>query len=714
MKKSFLYLLFAGIIIFLFTGCPLPLTTNIAADIVITLGRFNPTANNILYGGVGGTLSVPLTVSDQTGKTLTGNYTIVFTLSVDNSLATTVDNTDMGSSVATAAQEQVADISIPAAVAAGNYTLFAVISDAADTVKNNNTASISVVVGASNLPNLQITSLAAGSSIASYLPGAAGKVIYKIANTGFAAIASGTTFTVSLTFNLSGVDTSVGSINIILDAILYPQDFITGTADFTMPSVGTLAVDNGETETTFTSWSEALTATVDSGGAITETDETDNTNTVTISSGSSKPELSIASVTVADGTNYAKAGNPVEYSVKVQNTGLAAAQGYSVVLFVDIDGDGTQNTKDKTLYTWDSPPDVPFDIVNATNNNVILSVPEGTVYPSGITDGTYYVRAVITGSMEEWDTTNNTSTDPNSSLIDFVTTAYDLSIDYMSTSLTGAVNEAAGGSVPVSFRIYNSAGDTVTTDFAVHFYASSDGTLIPAGDIDLGSETVTDSVPGNSRIIKNTTLTIPGGQGTGYYTIYWVIDDTNAVSELDETNNTPSSADDCFVFFPVSDGSTGIDARLIVYKPANALSEYTYIYGYYYPDTSTGAWGSYDNNWGYPTNSGEKAFSISCTGGNQLVPGNTVGLHFCGRNYADYPDGAVPYAFRFVPDYVSSVPAAALPYALGSEDTFESNDSQGAAAPLTGSNNPLTGFINAFTSYAGYNHEDDYFSFVMP
>ena len=581
MKKNFLYLLFAGIIIFLFIGCPLPLTTNIAADIMITLGRFNPTANNSLYGGVGGTLSVPVTVTDQTGKTLTGNYTIVFTLSIDNSLATTGDNTDMGSSVVPAAQEQVADVAIPTAVAAGSYTLFAVISDAADTVKNNNTASISVVVGASNLPNLQITSLSTGSSITSYLPGTAGKVIYKIANTGFAAIASGTTFTLNLTFNLSGVDTSVGSTDITLSTALYPQDFMTGAANFTMPSSGTLAADNGEAA--LTSWSEALTATVDSGGAVTETNEADNTNTVTISSGSSEPELSIASVTVADGTNYAKAGNPVEYSVKVQNTGLAAAQGYSVVLFVDIDGDGTQNTGDKTLYTWDSPPGVPYDIVNATNNNVILSVPEGTVYPSGITDDTYYVRAVITGSMEEWDTTNNTSTNSNSSLIDFVTTAYDLSIDYMSTSLTGAVDETAGGSVPVSYRIYNSAGDTVTTDFTVHFYASDDGTLTPAGDIDLGSVTVTDSVPGNSRIIKNTTLTIPGGQGTGYYTIYWVIDDTNAVSEIDESNNTPSSAADCFVFFPVSDGSAGIDANLIVYKPANALSEYTYISGYYYP-----------------------------------------------------------------------------------------------------------------------------------
>ncbi|NOY08772.1 MAG: hypothetical protein GXP33_08010 [Spirochaetes bacterium] len=708
MKKSFLYLLFAGIIIFLFAGCPLPLTTNIAADIVITLGRFNPTANNSLYGGVGGTLSVPVTVSDQTGKTLTGDYTIVFTLSADNSLATTGDNTGMGSSSVTAAQEQVADVSIPAAVAAGNYTLFAVISDAADTVKNNNTASISVVVGASNLPNLQIASLAAGSSIASYLPGAAGKVIYKIANAGFAAIASGTTFTVNLTFNLSGTDTSVGSTNITLSAALYPQDFITGTADFTMPSAGTLAADNGEAA--LTSWSEALTATVDSGGAITETDETDNTNTVTISSGSSKPELSIASVTVADGTDYAKKGNPVEYSVKVENTGLAAAQGYSVVLFVDIDGDGTQNTGDKTLYTWDSPPVVPFDIVNGTNNNVILSVPEGTVYPSDITDGMYYVRAVITGSMEEWDTANNTSTNPNSSQIDFVTTAYDLSIDYMSTSLTGAVNEAAGGSVPVSFRIYNSAGDTVTTDFAVHFYASSDGTLAPAGDTDLGSVTVTDSLSGNSRIIKNTTLTIPGGLGTGYYTIYWIIDDTDAVSELDENNNTPASADECFVFFPVSDGSTGIDARLIVYKPANAPPEQTYIYGSYYPD----AWVTYDNKTGYPDQPGEKAFDISCTGGYQLTPGNTVGLHFFGLNYAGYPDGAVPYAFRFVPDYVASVPAAALPSALSSEDTFESNDSQSTAALLSGSNDPLTGFINAFTNYAGYSYNYDYFSFVMP
>lgn len=709
MKKPIICIAVILLALLMVSGCPSPLISGLASDIVITLGRFNPTANNTLYAAPGGTLDIPVTITDQTGRALTGSYTVTFTLSADADLATTGDNEALGTATVTAGGEQVVSITVPAEVAAAVYTLFAAISDAGDTVTGNNTAVFDTVqIGAAAQPNLQITSLATVNTTGWYAPGAAGKLSYTITNNGFTKLDAGTTIALAFTINLSGVDTPVGTATVTLAEALYPADFVTGTADFTMPAAAALAADNVPVETaeTFTEWGENLTAEVDPDNAIAETNEADNTATVAVSSASAKPELAVTGVALPADTDYAAEGEALEYTVTIENSGYAAASGYTVTLFVDIDDDGTNNTGDKVLYTWATPPTVPFDAAGGGNNTAVLTVPAGEVYPA-VTAGTYYVRAAITGLTEEWDDTNNVSGNGQSPEVDFIDNPIDLELVSMNTTLSGAVVRADGASIPLSLSLRNNGSLPVETDFVIHFYANNDGTLNTGTDLDLETTTVTDTVPGKGSIIVNKAVSFPAGEAVGFYTIYWVLDSTAVVTEYDEANNEPASANGCFVFFPVTDGATDIDARLLVYKPRLAPAEETYLRGTFYED----GWGSSSSGSGYPDQPGELAFQIQ---NRTLTPGNTIGIEYYGSNYADYPNGAVPYAFRLVPQYVSAVPPAALPAVLGAQDGFEDNDSQDTAALLTGMNNPLTAFVNAYTTYAGWNYDNDYYYFVMP
>lgn len=718
MKKIVFFLALIGLTSLIFLGCPNTLSTNLPADSVITIGRFNPTNNSTIYGAVGGTLSVPVTISDQTGRIAAGDYTVVFTLSLDADLATTVDNTDLGTgSTVTAGAEQIVELTMPAALTPGTYTLFAAISDAGDTVINNNTAAATADIGAANQPDLEIISLSIGRDLPvylpGYLPGAAGTLNYKIQNTGYASIASGTTFTMNYTLDFTpDPDPEVGSTSITLAETLYPRGFITGIANFTMPTTALLAADNSETEETFSYSSWTLTATVDSGDAIAEISEVNNTNTVSISSGSEKPELSVTSVTIPTYTSYAKTGNPLEYAVTIENNGLAAASGYSVSLFVDNNDNRSNDTGDVALYTWSTPPDVPFDITGDIDGNyhntIILSIPDGETYPSGIADGTHRVRAEISGLTEEWDSTDNTSDNGSSLNVVFTSIAYDLEMYSMSTTLVDAVDEATGGSIPLSLRIANNGEDAVETDFDIHFYARSvDATLTPGSDTDLGTITITATIPGNGKSIVTNTVTFPGGEGVGFYTLYWDLDESDVVAEFDESNNTVSDADECFVFFPVSDGSTDITANLIAYNPIGGRTGTNSLYMKYYYNNWAFYYGYYT---GYDIDPGERFIGHDFS----LTPGSQYGIEFNEYYYSRTGTG-LPYTFRFIPSYVDYVPVSALPYALGAEDTFEDNDSTSTAAFLSGSDNPLTGFVNAFTITPSYGNEDkDFYLFDMP
>ncbi len=99
-------------------------------------------------------------------------------------------------------------------------------------------------------------------------------------------------------------------------------------------------------------------------------------------------------------------------------------------------------------------------------------------------------------------------------------------------------NIADGGSLTITLPIENKAADTVTTDFDVHFYLSTDATFDAAApDSDLGTANVTTDIAGGTTISINPPLFIPEDAVNECVYIYAVVDSTGVVAETDETNN---------------------------------------------------------------------------------------------------------------------------------------------------------------------------------
>lgn len=689
-------------LLLMFNGCPSPLVSGLKADLVLTLGRFNPTATTSVKGAISGTLSIPVCISDLTGKAVTGTYTVAFTLSGDNSLKTTTDNTDLGSKTVTAGTEQVVDLTVPGTLTAGSYTLFAVLQATADQDASlaNNTVSIPVTLGADQ-PNLQI---AMTLPIPGAPPGGTFTASYKVSNTGFAKIDPGTSFTISYMITIGSlVNKSVGSTTITLSSSLYADGFITGTGTLTMPSI----TDMGSTDATFVGYTGTLTATVDSGNVITESNKADNTSSASIIAAAIKPDLAISSVSLPNGASYVKPGNAMQAAVVLQNQGYAVAPaGYSVILFVDINANSAYDPgTDLLLYTWSAPPAVPFDPFSG-HNTITLTIPDGQTFPSTVpTSGAYRLGAAITGTVTgEVNTANNTGV--SSSIFNFVASSVDLSLTNMSTTLAATL-PTTGGTIPVTMTIHNAGDDALSTPFVIHLYASSDGTLAPAGDLDLGTTIVSTSIPAKKSIYVNATASVPAA-AVGFYTLYWVLDSTNVVTEIDETNNTPSSANNCFVFFIVSNGTGWVNANLFAFKPQGAASQSSNLYGEFF-NVSGGSW-NYWNwfGWGSALNPGDM-YGSYCNVNLNLVSGTTYGNLLYTNSSA-----ATPYAFRYVPSYVTSVSLAALPIALTVNDSLEPNNSESAAYALSGSNNPLFGFVNAYTQYTSSGYDYDYYTFSIP
>jgi hypothetical protein len=666
------------------SGCPLPLVSGLRSDLVITLGRFSPTTTTGVKGAVNGTLSVPVLIGDATGKPVEGSYTVTFTLSGDASLATKGDNTTLGSETVSAGAEQIVDLTVPGAVVAGAYTLFAVLT-ATDTqdVANNNTAAIDVTLGA-NAYTLAVTM---SLPVATVAPGGELTVGYRVRNTGYASMAAGKSFTVGFTTDLAGG--SIGSVTVKLSSPLYPDGIVSGNAALTMHSLA----DMGFTAATFTGTTGNVTATVTTGG----------THTLAVTVPALKPDLTFTSIALPSDAQYVKAGAVMEAAVVVQNHGYAAAPaGYKVKLFVDMDASSTYTTGDVTLYTWASPPAVPFD-PTGSHDSITLIIPPGETFPSGVPSaGAYPLGALVTGTVTgEVHTADNVWVSP--STVSFVSKAVDITLEYMSMTTPTIIPTATGGVLPVSLRLYNGGAETLTASFAIHFYASD--ALVLAPTLDLGTITVTKDIAARKRVLVNASLTVPAA-ALGFYTVYWDIDPSDSVTELDEGNNTVASANSCFVHFIESDGSGTVAARLIALKPQNANPDTVRLYGEL-SSISGSVWSAIGSTSGSTTSPGASYFMIT-DNTMSLVPDTRYGLRFyCTTSTA------TPYAFRFVPAYVTAVPLAALPNALTTNDFYELNDTAAAAATLDGSANPLFGFVNAYTRY-GSSTDYDYFTFSIP
>ncbi len=110
------------------------------------------------------------------------------------------------------------------------------------------------------------------------------------------------------------------------------------------------------------------------------------------------------------------------------------------------------------------------------------------------------------------------------------TPAADLSIP----ALSGPANTSQGSSVTVSNSLKNQ-GTLKAENFYVGYYLSTDA-AITTNDIRVAQRFI-NSLPARTIFFNNTTFTIPANLAPGTY--YWgaIADDTQIISESNETNN---------------------------------------------------------------------------------------------------------------------------------------------------------------------------------
>ena len=129
-----------------------------------------------------------------------------------------------------------------------------------------------------------------------------------------------------------------------------------------------------------------------------------------------------------------------------------------------------------------------------------------------------------------------------------------------------------GNLLDITLPIENKAADTVTANFDVHFYLSTDTTFsVAAPDSDLGITNVTTDIAGGTTVNINPSLAIPNLDINQCVYIYAVVDSTDVVAENDETNNQSTVA---------------VAAVILVYDNENGAHTYTLFFETY-PPTGT-------------------------------------------------------------------------------------------------------------------------------
>jgi uncharacterized delta-60 repeat protein len=151
------------------------------------------------------------------------------------------------------------------------------------------------------------------------------------------------------------------------------------------------------------------------------------------------------------------------------------------------------------------------------------------LYPSSLTDGNYYIAAVVeTGAARDLNVANNTSVSTASTRIaaPFV-------------QLTGGALTAPtfAGAKPasISFTISDSGNEPATTSFAVKFFASSTGTL--TGAFALATESLRLALKPNASHPAKLKLALPATLPAGTYSLVALLDPANVFNDPNAATN---------------------------------------------------------------------------------------------------------------------------------------------------------------------------------
>jgi subtilase family serine protease len=441
-----------------------------------------------------GAAGLVIQVTDTTINSGTGaapSSTTTFYLSSNSVLETTdpiVGTRTVPELAAGTSSTATTSITLPDPLTPGSYTLFAKADGpgaVSETNEFNNARFWFIQIG----PDLVLTGLSAPTSAGA---GSTITISDTTANQGLgAAAASVTRFYLSADLSLDVNDLLLQSRNV--------------------PALAASTSSSGPTSVTIPAntadGSYYLIAKADAPAAVAESNETNNTRTVTLRIG---PDLAVTSATAP--TRVA-AGSSIDVTETTQNIGTGNA-GASVTGFY-LSSNALLDAADLPIGSRAVPALAP----SAAN------VRTTTVTLPAVAPGTWYLLAnaddgrTITETME----TNNTRAIT-------ILVGPDLSIATFSAPFT----VSAASNVTVSAAVKN-IGAAAAGASVLRFYLSTD-VLLSADDRLLGSRDVPALAAGLTST-DSTSLAIPVGLSGTYY-LFAVADGTSAVTEASEGNNS--------------------------------------------------------------------------------------------------------------------------------------------------------------------------------
>ena len=458
----------------------------------------------------------PLAITNavrNTGPAPAGPFTVRLYLSSDDALDggdVLLGSRVVGGLAAGATSSVVTTVTIPAATAAADYHILAVVDALDQQVEtdetNNVLASAAKLAISLYRPDLTVTALTMPAA------GATGRPLAITNSVRNAGPAPATAFTVKL--YLSADDALDAG-----DALLGSRVVSSLAAGATSMAVTTVTIPAATPPGTY-----RIIAVTDTAEQQVELDETNNTlvSRGTVAITLYQPELMLTAL----GTPPAgAAGRPTTISSSVRNAGPAPATAFAVRFYLS-----SSPTLDASAVLLGARTISSLAAGATSTAPTMVTIPANTSVPS-----TYHVVAVVDalGQQTELDESNNVMATGGPMTI----TPYlpDLQI----TAVSAPAGASAGRSLAISHTVKN-AGPAPAGAFTVRFYLSSDE-ILDGGDILLGARALSSLAAGASSPAV-TTVAIPAGTVVpNPYHVLAVVDVLGQQTELDEGNNVAST-----------------------------------------------------------------------------------------------------------------------------------------------------------------------------
>ena len=497
----------------LFNQTMTPGHASLVADVVMS--DVTPNAAAVAAGN---TLSVTDTVTNQGTASADSSFMIAYSLSTnttygDGDDVTITTTRVVGPLGAGGDDTATTDLLIPSSTAPGTYHVCAKAdstSALAESNADNNTLCSTATVTVAR-PDLIMTNVTPNAS--SVAPGGTLSVTDTVKNQG--AAPNGGSFTIG--YSLSPDSTYGNGDDIAITT--------TRTVGVLVPSASNTATTNLLIPISTPSGTYHVCAVADSGGTVSESNESNNSLCSTLTVGPAIADLIMSAVSTT--ATAAAPGGSVTLSNSSKNQGNASAGSFIIEFHLSTNttyGDGD----DIAFATTRTVTSLATGATSTASSS--LSIPTATPL------GTYYLcaKADNANSVVESDETNNTRCTTGTIQVtrpDLIMTAVTPNAPTVSTTATLSVTNSAKNQGAVS------AGSSI-----VGFVLSPTGNYTDPGAVAISTTRTINSLAAGATNTATTTLAIPNTTAPGNYFVCAKSDSAGTITELDETNNTLCSA----------------------------------------------------------------------------------------------------------------------------------------------------------------------------